>query len=155
MYGPTCIFWANLTPFSLKLILVDNNLAGPARLSKVGKRMVAGQHDAGTTTVRSRTVRSSGAEAVAQIIKSHASDIKVLDLSENPLGRGGCDQLVETFSNSTCALAVETLALRNCSLGDEGTESLLSLLGEWCPYLTSIDLGMSAPNIAHDFPNFD
>jgi len=39
------------------------------------------------------------------------------------------------------ALAIEVLTLRSCQLGDRGTQSLLSLLADWCPYLTDLDIG--------------
>ena len=49
--------------------------------------------------------------------------------------------LARTLQTSTQALAVETLLLRSCKLGDKGTQLLLGLLSEWCPYLQILDIG--------------
>ena len=116
------------------LILTDNKLTGPQ--DRIGSRRKQKQQQGDGAGFL-----SSGAEALALIIMQNADSITHLDLSENPLGPSGCQVLAKTFANSSQALAVETLRLNNCKLGDKGTRSLLRLLGEWCPYLNYLDIG--------------
>lgn len=113
------------------LILTDNKLSGPAEQLPGSRKKLSKQSG----------FLSSGAEALASIIKQNADTITHLDLSENPLGPSGCQVLAKTFANSSQALAVQTLRLNNCKLGDKGTRALLGLLSEWCPYLNSLDIG--------------
>ena len=50
MYGPTCIFWANLTPFSLKgcaAELADLNADGKLGLDDIFEVLIQGETDRG------------------------------------------------------------------------------------------------------------
>ena len=116
------------------LILTDNKLCGPADQLRGSRRTQS-------PSSKGPEVLSSGAAAIASIIKQNADSITHLDLSENPLGPSGCRVLAKAFAKSSRALAVETLRLNNCKLGDKGTRALLGLLSEWCPHLTSLDIG--------------
>ena len=116
------------------LILTDNNLSGP-------RDQLRGSQRTQSASIKGPAVLSSGAAAIASIINQNADSIIHLDLSENPLGLSGCQVLAKAFANNSRALAVKTLRLNNCKLGDKGARALLRLLGEWCPYLTSLDIG--------------
>ena len=91
---------------------------------------------------------ASGAEAAAAIIFHNCKSLTFIDLSDNALGPGGAELLRRCISGGSEALAVKTLRLKHCKLGDAGCASLLSLLEEWCPYLrrrrlaTAVSLSM-------------
>ena len=145
MYGPTCIFWANLTPFSLQLALqwaADNVAAfggDPSRLTLFGE-------SAGATSVScqlampgsfglfQRAVMDSGAfNAWTNKTQAHA-DATFAQLARN-LGCGGWAEPVE------CLLTKDALAL--VSAADPYYGNATACMYHRCPANTSLPNGES------------
>ena len=64
MHGPTCVFWANLTPFSLQA--AAHAEAAAAQIGRL--EAAAAGHAAGVAAVRRRSTAALGASLAANVL---------------------------------------------------------------------------------------
>ncbi|KAL2077033.1 hypothetical protein ACEWY4_026537 [Coilia grayii] len=106
-------------------------------------RLKAVVEESQTTLLDSCRLTEQSCTTLASVLCKEASKLRKLDLSHNPIGDIGVQNLCNGLKNPNCAL--ETLSLSDCGVTGEGYAALASALQSNPSHLEELDLRRNDP----------
>ena len=81
----------------------------------------------------------SGVDNIGVLLSLYVGEIQNLDLSDNPLGVAG-GQIIASSLDGHCPVKLKKLVLEGCNLTDRAAGSIIAVLSEQTPALSSLNL---------------